>query len=189
MGKRQETDELMLHSQLQQRAPQKDDSLRKTKVDPVSNDSAYCHSGRLHADEETTVVRLGRLCDPRGDGGRVGAVTEPSDHSRDDELDKATDVGIARGGTGAKRGDGNDCAKNHDDGSAEHHLSATETLAEKVGEEGTEKAPDFVHGSDCPLDGTCMHVAGVGLMCGWELGVELVRGDDAGHETCCQRAA
>lgn len=125
---------------------------RQSKVHPVGNDGSDSHSGCLHTNEETTVVGLGSLGDPRGNGGSVGTVSKSSYNTADKELDKTADIATVLDVTRTESSNSDKSTDNHDKGTAEHHAATTSPFSDKVGKHGTEETSHFVTGHDCALD-------------------------------------
>lgn len=113
----------------------------ETEVDPVRNDGTDSDSRGLDTDQESSVVRLGTLSDPRRESGRVGTVTETGNDTTDDELNESSDVSsrLSR----AEGRDSDDSTDDHDNSSELRHLPSSELLSDEEREHGTEETTDL----------------------------------------------
>lgn len=181
MGNRQETELCIvrIHSNCEMMGGTHVD-VGQTEVNPVGNDSTDGDGGSLDTDQETSVLGLGTLGNPRWDGSGVGTVSKTSDDSTNDELDETTNISSARLVTGTESGNGDDGTDDHNPSTKSHHSSSTEPFTDKEGEEGSKETSDLVvsrwsekgrrrahlvTSGNRTLDGTSVHIVGVRLSC------------------------
>ena len=149
----------------------------EAKDHPVGDKGADGDDGALEADEEPTVVGVGALGLPDGDGGRVHAVSKARDDTADDELAETPAVAEAQ--------HGDDGANREDVGADEDHAGAAELVTQEHGEERAEEAADLVAGGDGAAEdvdvagfrvgGVIGHLEGAKRLC------ELGASDEARH--------
>ena len=113
----------------------------ETEVNPVRNNGTDSDGRGLDTDQESSVVRLGTLGDPRRESGRVGTVTETGNDTTDDELNESSDVSSRLSGTEGR--DSDDGTDDHDNSSELGHLPSTELLSDEEREHGTEETTDL----------------------------------------------
>jgi hypothetical protein len=161
-------------------------AIQTAVVDPVCDQSTDCDHAALDTDDFAAVPRFAApedllaknnliscfrnlLCLVSGNGRCVDAVPQTSNESSDDKLSGCTAV---------RRYACNldDHANNHDEGSYEDGLAATEFVAEQEDGNGTEETTASVDGYDEALVGTVTLDLG-------ECGLEARRRDDTAHNT------
>ena len=125
--------------------------VRQTKDDPVGDKGANGNNSTLEAHEETTVVRLGALRLPHGDGGRVHAVSNARHNTTNDELTQ-TPVSTE----GSSRDNSTDGENRR---ASQDQTRTTNALTKEHGEQRAKEATDFIAGCnsatnnvDVPVD-------------------------------------
>lgn len=146
----------------------------EAEIDPVGDHSTESDDGTFQVDQEPSVFGLGHFRLPHGDGGGVETGTNAGDDSADDEL--------AETPVGAEGRGGDDGTDDGGDGAQDDKWLSADVFTSEHDEQRAEKTPDFVAGGDSALDDGGVSVVVAELLGGRELVVELVTGDEPGHE-------